>query len=380
MPQLDAALVGAGFIGPVHVEALRRLGRPMVGVLSSSPDRTQAIAKTLNIFKAYRSFDELLADPDIKVVHVATPNRHHYDQCRRVLEAGKHVICEKPLGMNSRETADLAALAQSRPKQVAAVCFNVRFYPLCLEARQWVTENQLGTIYHITGSYVQDWLLRKTDFNWRVIAEEGGALRAVGDLGAHWFDLIASITGLEVASVCADLKTFLPTRQPPRGAAEETRNAVDSVAVETEDYGSVMLHFKGGATGCFTVSQVTAGRKNCLRYEIAGAEASLAWNSELPNNLWLGRRDKPNEMLIRDPALLAPSSQPLARYPGGHNEGFPDTLKELFRAVYDYIEAGDWRAPRSFPAFCDGHKQAILGDAILKSQRERRWIDVVELT
>jgi predicted dehydrogenase len=381
MSSLGSAVVGTGFIGPVHVEALRRLGRPVVGILASSPDKGRAAAQTLGIPRAYDSYEELLADPAAGVVHLASPNRLHFEQCRQALAAGKHVVCEKPLAMTARETAELAALAGRTPV-VTAVNYNVRFYPLCLEARQRVASGQLGAVYHVTGSYVQDWLLYDTDFNWRVLAEEGGYLRAVADIGTHWLDLVTSITGLEVAGVCADLRTVLPTRRRPKGSVEtfqgktEQARETEPVAVATEDYGSVLLHFRGGASGCFTVSQVTAGRKNCLRYEIAAERTALAWDSERPNELWVGRRDRPNELLPRDPALLDPAVRLFANYPGGHNEGFPDTFKQLFRAVYGYIEAGDYAAPRPFPTFADGHREVVLCEAILKSHRERRWVEV----
>ncbi len=325
--------------------------------------------------------EELLADPAVHVVHLTSPNRLHFEQCKQVLAAGKHVVCEKPLAMTAAETAELAALAERTPL-VTAVNYNVRYYPLCQESRQRIRDGQLGAVYHVTGSYVQDWLLYDTDFNWRVLAGEGGALRAVADIGTHWLDLLTWMTGLEVESVCADLHTFLPVRRRPKGGVEtfqsklERQVETEPVAIDTEDYGSVLLRFRGGATGCFTVSQVTAGRKNCLRYEIAGAKAALSWDSERPNELWIGHRDKSNEVLTRDPALLHPSVRRFTNYPGGHNEGFPDTFKQLFRDVYDSIEAGDTRAPRSFPTFRDGHKEVVLCEAILRSHREGRWIEV----
>src|SRR6516225_4850194 len=181
--------------------------------------------------------------------------------------------------MNSAESSELSRRENGSPpiREVTAVCYNTRFYPLCLEARARIAAGQLGEIYHVTGSYVQDWLLYDTDFNWRVLAEEGGPLRAVADIGTHWLDLVTWVTGLEAESVCADLHTFLPTRQRPKGPVETFQpagsGATEPVAVDTEDYGSVLLRFKGGATGCFTVSQLVAGRKNTIRYEVAGAGA-----------------------------------------------------------------------------------------------------------
>jgi predicted dehydrogenase len=381
MGRIATALVGAGFIGPVHLEALRRLGRSVVGILGSSPARSRAAARAFDIPNAYDRYEDLLADPAVGVVHIASPNSLHFEQCRMALAAGKHVVCEKPLAMTARETAELAALAERSPG-IAAVCYNVRFYPLCLEARARIKAHELGTLYHVTGSYMQDWLLYDTDFNWRVLADEGGALRAVADIGTHWLDLVTFITELEVESVCADLRTVLPVRRKPAGSIQTFEGktalarATESVNIDTEDYGSILLRFKGGAVGSFTVSQMAAGRKNCIRFEIAGAKSSLAWNSERPNELWQGFRDKANEVLVRDPALLHADVRPFANYPGGHNEGFPDTFKQLFRAVYEYVDGGDYKAPRPFPTFADGHREVVLCEAILRSHRARGWVTV----
>ena len=379
MSELSIALVGTGFIAPVHLEALRRLGRNVVGVLGSTPAKSKSSATAWQIPRAYDSFSDLLADADVKIVHITSPNRHHFEQCRLALNAGKHVVCEKPLAMNTNESGELVMLAGKAPV-VSAVCYNIRFYPLCLEARERIAAGQLGDIYHVTGSYAQDWLLYDTDFNWRVLAEEGGALRAVADIGTHWLDLLQSITGQHVDKVCADLATAISVRRRPRGSVETfqsklgTSRETEPIAIDTEDYGSVLFHMQGGTRGCFTVSQVNAGRKNCVRFEIAGSKGSLAWNSERPNELWLGHRDKPNELLLRDPALLQPAVRPYANYPGGHNEGFPDTFKQLFRAVYERIDGGKSEVP--FPTFSDGHREIVLCEAILRSQREQRWVNV----
>ncbi len=239
---------------------------------------------------------------------------------------------------------------------------------------------ELGTIYHVTGSYLQDWLLYDTDFNWRVLAEDGGALRAVADIGTHWLDLLTFITGLEVTAVCADLRTFLPMRQRPKGSVETfaskvgTQRTTESVAIATEDYGNLLLRFGDGAAGSCTVSQVTAGRKNQIRFEIAGSKASLAWDSERPNEMWLGHRDRANELLLRDPPLLRDEPRRYADYPGGHNEGFPDTFKQLFRAVYD---AAAGRPAGPFATFADGHREVVLCEKVLLSHREKCWVDIL---
>lgn len=380
-----AAVAGTGFIGPVHVEAVRRLGHRVVGLLGSSPDKGRAAADALGVPASYPTFAELLADPAVEVVHIATPNRLHFEQCAAALAAGKHVICEKPLAMTSAETAELVRLAAARPELVTAVNYNVRFYPLCLEARERVRSGAVGEVFHVTGSYQQDWLLRPADFNWRVLAEDGGELRAVADIGTHWLDLVTFVTGLEIEAVCADLQTVHPTRFRPAGGTETftgsaggSRPAGVAVPVTTEDAGAILLRFRGGARGCLTVSQVTAGRKNALRFEVAGTASALAWGSEEPNTLHVGHRDRPNERLARDPALLGETARPFASYPGGHAEGFPDTHKQLFRAVYEAIdrrEAGV-QSEELYPTFADGHREVLVCEAILMSHRERRWVDV----
>ncbi len=378
---MQAAVIGLGFIGPVHVEALRRAGVNVLGILDADPQRTREAAGRLQIPRAYESLEELLADDQVASVHIAVPNRYHYEMAKRALAAGKHVMCEKPLAMNSRESAELVQLA-AQSDSVAAVNYNIRYYPLCVEAADQVRRGLLGSVFHVTGSYVQDWLFHDTDFNWRVVAQEGGELRAVADIGTHWLDLMHAITGLEVEAVCADLHTVTPVRRRPTGIVETFQSKesapvpTEPVHVDTEDYGCVLLRFVGGARGCVHVSQVTAGRKNCLRFELAGSRKALAWDSETPNQLWFGQRDEPNQLLLRDPALLGQHAGQFTSYPGGHNEGFPDTFKQCFRDFYGYLEAGDYSAPRTFPTFADGHREIVLCEAILQSHRQQRWIQL----
>ncbi len=383
MPQFNAVVVGTGFIGPVHVEGLRRAGVDVVGILGSTRAKSAQAATALRIPCGYETFDDVLSDENVDSVHLTTPNRLHFEQAAACIAAGKHVMCEKPLAMNSRESAELVRLAQSADV-ACGVNYNIRYYPLCLEAGDWARSGRLGDVYHVTGNYVQDWLFHETDFNWRVLADEGGELRAVSDIGTHWLDLIQSITGLDVEAVCADLLTVFPERHRPVGGVEtfsgklNESQATESVAITTDDYGNILLRFVGGARGSVHVSQVTAGRKNCLRFEIAGSKQALAWNSETPNDLWIGHRDRPNESLIRDPALVGDSARTFIQYPGGHNEGFPDTFKQCFRAFYGAIEAGDLSGAGAFPTFADGHREIVLCDAILKSHREGRWVNIDE--
>ncbi|HPA19088.1 MAG TPA: Gfo/Idh/MocA family oxidoreductase [Verrucomicrobiae bacterium] len=381
MKKTEVAVIGAGFIGPVHVEGLKRAGVGIAGILGVDDAESKRAAESLGLPKAYRDIDEVIADKRVGAVHITTPNRLHYAMAKRALEAGKHVLCEKPLAMNSRESAELVALAK-KTGLVVGVNYNIRFYPLCLEAREMIRRGDLGEVFSVCGNYVQDWLLLPTDYNWRVLGKEGGELRAVADIGTHWLDLMHAVTGLDVEAVCADLKTVHPVRQRPKGEVqtfkgkEEKAVATEPVAIDTEDFGSVLLRFKGGARGVLWVSQVTAGRKNCLRFEIGGAKAALAWNSEEPNTMWIGRRGEPNLSLIRDPSLVSDAARQFINYPGGHAEGFPDTFKQCFRAFYGYIAKGDFAAPPTFPTFADGHREIVLCEAILKSHRESRWIDV----
>ncbi|MCY2968574.1 MAG: Gfo/Idh/MocA family oxidoreductase [Planctomycetota bacterium] len=384
-PSPAVAIVGTGFMGWVHWEALSRIGVPVVGVLGSSTEKGRRFAERfggLSQPRAYRDFTELLADPLVTSVHVAVPNRLHFAMAKEALLAGKHVLCEKPLAMNSQESGELVELARQCPGQAAGVNYNIRYYPLCLEIRERIRAGELGELFHIAGSYVQDWLLKPTDYNWRVLADEGGELRAIADIGTHWLDLVSTVSGLEVEAVCADLFTAHPTRQRPAGEIETFQGKTDvarettSVPISTEDYGCVMLRFRGGARGVLWVSQVTAGRKNCLRLEIAGAAQALEWNSERPNELWIGQRDRANELLLRDPALLSPGARSAADYPGGHNEGYADSFKQCFRSFYQYLTAGDFSKPAPFPTFADGHREIVLCEAILRSQKENRWVTV----
>ena len=379
MNNLHAAVAGTGFIGPVHVEALRRAGVTVDGILGSSEAKSLAAAKALGIPTGYAAFEEILEDPQIDVVHLATPNRVHFEQAKAVLAAGKHVMCEKPLAMNSTESAELVRIA-AESGRAAGVNYNIRYYPLAIEARERVQSGSLGEVFAVQGGYVQDWLLKQTDYNWRVLAEEGGDLRAVADIGTHWMDLVLHITGLKPVSVFADLRTVYEERLRPTGEVQTFTNGGDvervAVKITTEDFGTILIRCEGGARLTLFVSQVTAGRKNCLRYELSGSDGALSWNSETPNELWLGHRDRANESLIRDPGLLSPAAAAFSSYPGGHNEGFPDTFKQLYREFYGYIAKGDFNAKPGFPTFADGHREILLCEAILASHKSGQWTEI----
>lgn len=385
MSDLKAAVIGTGFIGPVHVEGLRRAGVEVVGILGSTSQKSSQAAETLGVETGYSSLEALLCDDSVQVVHIASPNRFHFDQAQRSLHAGKHVVCEKPLAMNTSESSKLVRLAQESGL-AAAVNYNIRYYPLCLESASQISSGKVGQIFHVSASYVQDWLFHPTDFNWRLQSEVGGTLRAVSDIGTHALDLLQFITGRKIESIFAELTTVYPQRHRPISeiqtfSGERGRNTEsETIPVTTEDYGCLMLRMSGGTRGVLHVSQVTAGRKNCLRFEIAGSKKSLSWCSESPNELQIGHRDKPNQILVRDPALMSERAAMSSTYPGGHNEGFSDTFKQLFRDVYRSIASGEYKTCPTFPTFADGHDAIALCEAILKSHQQQQWVHLREPT
>ena len=377
--EIGAAVIGTGFIGTVHVEALRKIGVQVRGVLGSTPERGAARAEALGVRHAYGSLDEILADPAVDVVHVTSPNHLHVPQASAILAAGRHVVCEKPLAMTASESASLVRQAEASGK-VNAVNFNIRFYPLHQHVREIVAAGDLGEIRFVTGHYFQDWLLHDTDWNWRLDPSQGGALRAVGDIGSHWLDLMAFVTGQPIVSVMADLATFVGTRREPTGPVEtfSTERSADAVERQmgTEDTATILLRFANGARGSVAVSQISPGRKNSLQWEIDGSEAAAAWDSETPDHLWIGHRDQPNELLLRNPALMGAAGRTAAALPGGHVEGFGDTFAALFRAIYADIAAGHPNPDPPYATFAAGHDEMLVNDAIAESARSGRWVDV----
>jgi predicted dehydrogenase len=380
--ELGAAVIGTGFIGTVHVEQLRRIGVQVRGVLGSSFERGQARAEALGVGHAYPSLEALLDDPSVDVVHVTSPNHLHVPQARRILDAGRHVVCEKPLAMTAAESAELVRVAEASGL-VNAVNFNIRFYPLNQHVREIVAAGRLGDVRLVTGHYFQDWLLHDTDWNWRLEPDKGGALRAVGDIGSHWLDLMSFATGLSITSVMADLATFIPVRRKPSGPVETfaTDRSAETLPRDmgTEDVASILLRFSSGARGALSVSQISPGRKNSLQWEIDGSDGAAAWDSETPDHLWLGHRDTPNEVLLRNPALMGPAARNAAALPAGHVEGFGDTFAALFRAIYADVGAGRPSERPLYATFADGHDEMLVNDAIAESARTGRWVDVARV-
>jgi predicted dehydrogenase len=379
---LSAAVVGTGFIGAVHVDALRRLGVEVTGVVGSSPERAAAKAAAAGLPAPYASFQAMLADERVDVVHLTSPNNLHFEQARAVLAAGKHCICEKPLAIASGQTAELVRLAEASGL-VHATNFNIRFYPQVQEARERLAAGEAGATWLVHGGYVQDWLLHDTDWNWRLDPAVGGPLRAVADVGSHWIDLMGFVTGRRVEAVMADLRTFIPVRRRPRGEVETFAGAAPAettgVAMETEDAAGLLLRLEGGALAVATISQVSAGRRNRLHFEIDGSRSSLAWDSERPEELWAGHRGRAGELSLRDASTMSDRAAARTHLPPGHSEGFADTFRELYREVYGAVAAGGPPEQPDYPTFRDGHVSAVVGDAIALSSREERWVTIAEV-
>jgi predicted dehydrogenase len=376
--ELRAGIIGAGFVGPVHVEALRRLGVQIIA-LCDLPERANPAAAKLGIPRVFTNYREMVKAEDVDVVHITAPNRFHCQMALAVVEAGKHCVCEKPLAMNTAETARIVKRLR-RTRTVFAVNYNVRFYAAVLQLRQLVERGELGDIIHVNGSYMQDWLFKDTDYNWRLLAEEGGKLRAVADIGTHWMDTSSFILGARIVSVLADLATWHKQRRRPLGEVQTFAKADAHMRyapykVQTDDFASVLLEFSNGARGNLAVSQVAAGRKNCIRLEIYGSRKSACWCSEESELLHFGRRDGANETAVRATAGFGDGAAGFMDYPPGHVEGFPDTFKMNFRAIYGSI-LNPPAGPPLYATAEDGHQEVAVCEAIIKSHKARRWTKV----
>jgi predicted dehydrogenase len=380
MKTVRTAIFGTGFMGRVHLEAIRRLEFVEAAAIAGrNLEAARRLGEGFLIPTITADYRDILRDPTIDAVHICTPNAQHFSMAKDALQAGKHVLCEKPLATSSAEAAELVALA-ARQGLRNGICHNIRFYPMVQQMRSMREAGELGEILVVQGTYFQDWLLHETDWNWRVDAKAGGPSRVMADVGSHWFDLAEHVTGARATSLCADLQTFHPTRKKPKHAVETFANKLlgpgDYVEtkVDTEDYGAVLFRMGARTRGSVVASQVSAGRKNRLSIEICGTKASVAWNQERPDELWVGHRDQANQIFVKDPSLLNPAARSYADLPGGHSEGYDDTFKQIFRRFYASIRARN-QAPE-YPQFSDGLRQLNILDAALKSNQTRGWIDV----
>jgi predicted dehydrogenase len=386
LTHLRAGVIGTGFIGPVHIEAIKRLGVSVNAICGSTASAKETAARW-GIPEVYGNYDykALLASPNVDVVHITSPNKVHVEQSLAALAAGKHVICEKPLGMDTKETARLLKVA-AKSDRVFAVNYMCRFFPAVLQMRAMVHRGELGRILHVQGHFFQDWLLKETDYNWRVLASEGGKLRAVGDIGTHWIDAVSFILGAKPEAVFATLETAHKTRRRPKG---EVKTFVQTdpkkmipYQVDTEDFASVLLRFgqashahAAGVHANVAISQVAAGWKCSLAMGIYGTKGSVRWDLQQPNEITVGRRDEPNQILQRATPGFLEDIAGFSDYPGGHPEGFADSHKMHYRAVYEYIAAGGRKSPL-FATAQDGHDEIKLCEAVLKSDAQKKWISV----
>jgi predicted dehydrogenase len=378
MGTLKVAVIGAGFMGKTHVENLRRLGFVEVAAVAGvSQDEADRFAKAFNIPKATGNYKEILADPEIVGVHICTPNALHAPVAKAALNAGKHVLCEKPLALSATEAKEMLDLAEKK-KLHHATNHNLRYYPAVQQARAMIARGDLGDILVVQGTYSQDWLLYDTDFNWRILKKHNGPLRVMGDIGSHWMDMIQHVTGLSITSLCADLKIVHKTRKQPKVAIETFAGKTlkpsdyDEVKIDTEDFGMALLHLGDTCRGAFTVSQVSAGCKNRFEWMICGTKGSVAWNQERPDELWIGRRNEPNQIIIKDGSLFYPEAAAYADYPGGHSEGYDDCHKQLFKRFWSRVL--DPSLPVQYPTFADGLRGMQLLEAVLESHKKGAWV------
>jgi predicted dehydrogenase len=382
--KIKVGIIGTGFIGPTHIEAIRRLGFvDVVGLAETSQAVAEYKAAELGIPKAYADYREMLKDSEIQVVHNCTPNHLHFAINKEIILAGKHVVSEKPLAMNSKESEELLELAEKHGV-VHAVNFNYRQHASVQNLQAMIAKSDLGKVNLVHGSYLQDWLLYETDYNWRLAPEVGGKSRAVADIGSHWCDTVQFVTGKKIVEVFADLATVVSVRKKPTGnvatfgAQNKEDMEYEDVLINTEDYASVLVRFEDGSRGVFTVSQVSAGRKNRLSFEINGSHSSVFWNQEEPEKLWIGHRDKANEVLLADPALFSAEARSAIHHPGGHNEGWPDALKNMMLNFYSFVREGKGLKTdkHKFATFVDGHISMCITDAILESHQQKKWVKV----
>ncbi|MGI5977794.1 MAG: Gfo/Idh/MocA family protein [Candidatus Limivicinus sp.] len=382
MKKFRTCVIGVGFIGAAHIEALRRLGNVDV-VAVCNTHNADKIAEKFCIPKGYSDYKEMIDTEKPDVVHICTPNVAHYEMAMYAMERGCSIVCEKPLTKTLDEAKALAKYAKEH-NIINGVNFNCRWYPQAMQAKAMMQSGEVGDVYTIHGAYLQDWLYYDTDYSWRLEPSVSGKSRAFADIGSHWIDMVESITGLRAVEVMADFATFHKTRKKPlKPIATYSGMALrpedyQEMPINTEDYCTVLFHFDNGAHGNCTISQVFAGRKNQIVFDIAGSKCSLHWDSEDSNELWIGHRDRFNEKAPKDPSILSPLAGAATSYPGGHVEGFPDTFKQSFKAIYDAIEKGSTEKGL-FATFEDGLREMTLCDAVVRSAEEHRWVKIDEI-
>jgi predicted dehydrogenase len=376
---ITVGLIGAGYIGPIHLGALARLGGVKVKtVVDVNGELAAKAAAAYNVPNWGTDHREVIKDPEIDVIHNCTPNKYHYQITKEALEAGKQVLSEKPLAMDLKEAKELVDLAEKK-RAITGIDFCYRYYPVVQEMSVRVRRGDAGTVRMVSGSYFQDWLSREIDWTWRLLRSESGDSNITADLGSHWFDLIQFVTGLKVREVIGDLATLIPVRRRPtrQVLAFEKVEEVESeeIEVELEDYSSILFRLSNGAPGSFTTSQVCAGRKSDTEFQIYGSDCSYSWNHKEATTLWIGHRDKANEVLIENPTLQDPATAAYASLPAGHPLGYHDAVLNLFRDYYEAVDKGG-KGRELRPTFRTGFEEMKILEAILASHKKRSWVEV----
>jgi len=387
LEKIKTGIIGMGFIGATHIDAIRRVGAvDLIAVADVNYELAKSKADSYCIEKCYADFEELISDPEIQVVHNCTPNYLHNEVNEKLIRAGKHVFSEKPLTKTVDESEKLVDLLGQHPDVVAGVNFCYRMTPLVQDMKHKIKDGVLGKVFLVHGSYLQDWLLFDTDYNWRVEPELAGKSRAVADIGSHWMDTAQTVLGSKIVAVCADLMTAHPVRKKPLSEVEtfavnSSDVEYDEINIDTEDYAGVLLKFDNGVTGIYYISQVSAGRKCHLDIEVNGSKASFYWNQQTSDRMWKGNRDSNNEIVLRNPILMDQAVREYTYMPSGHPEGWNDAMKNNLFAFYKFIRDGKKHAADNcdFATFENGHYIMRLTEAILKSSEEKRWVDIEEI-
>lgn len=379
---IKVGLIGTGYIGGVHLEALSRLGGiQVVAIHDVNKELAEKVAKTFNIEKVVDNYQDMLKDPSINVIHNCTPNKYHYGITKEAIAEKKHILSEKPLAMTVEEAKELTESAE-KANLITGVDFCYRYYPVVQDMAARIRRGDLGDVKMATGTWFQDWLSFDTDYTWRLEKSESGESNITADLGSHWFDLVQFTTGLKVSQVRGDFFTVVPERKKPKRqvlAFEKVgEEDAEIIRIELEDYSSVQFRLSNDAPGSFTTSQICQGRKSDTEFQIYGSKSSMAWNHSRSNELWIGYRDKLNEILIENALLQDPSTAKWANLPAGHPLGYHDAVLALFRDYYDAVIANSPDKGSNRPTFRTGYDEMVILEAILKSVKSGTWAKVGE--
>jgi len=383
MAKLKTGIIGMGYIGESHIEAVRRIGLcELVAIADTNANLAKAKAETYGIEKVYNTVDEILADPEIDVIHNCTPNFLHAEINRKVIESGKHLLSEKPLTKTYEEALSLVQLSEKNPDVVVGVNFNYRMNPMIQEMKYRINRGDIGTPRIATGTYQQDWLLYDTDYSWRLEPDVSGKSCAVADIGSHWMDAVQTVTNGKIIEVMADLETVIPVRKKPKAQTETFTSKVateyELVDIENEEYASVMFRMDNGVRGVFHVSELAAGHGCYFNFEINGSKASYRWNQEENDRMWIGHRDGDNGYVIRNPNTMAPEVRQYTGLAMGHPEGWNDAFKGNIVSFYKFIAAGKkmHSDKPDFATLQDAAYLVKLTEKIVQSSKERRWIKI----